>query len=82
MAEQKQKSISPLFSKENYLWMLIGGVVVALGMFLMSGGRSNDPNVFDTSGVYSPVRITVAPIVILLGLGIEIYAIFKKPKAA
>lgn len=71
-----------LFGKENYLWMLIGVAVIALGMFLMSGGRSNvDPNVFDSGSVYSARRITIAPILILAGLIIEMYAIFKKPKA-
>jgi hypothetical protein len=69
-----------LFVKENYTWMIIGAVVIALGMFLMSGGKNTDPNVFDTTQVYSTTRITVAPIVIVIGLLIEVYAIFKKPK--
>lgn len=70
-----------IFSKDNYTWMGIGLAVIALGMFLMAGGRSDDPKVFDASQVYSTTRITVAPILILAGLVIEIYAIFKKPKA-
>jgi hypothetical protein len=81
MTDQKQNVNSPLFSKDNYTWMLIGGAVIALGMFLMSGGKSNDPKIFDTNQVYSTVRITVAPFLIVLGLLVEIYAIFKKPKA-
>ena len=61
--------------------MLLGIVVIAIGMFLMSGGQSNvNPAVFDAKAVYSPVRITVAPIVIILGLVIEIFAIFRTPK--
>jgi len=86
MSEQKQNvnsSVnSTLFTKDNYTWMLIGGVIIALGMFLMSGGKSNDPKVFDVNQVYSTTRITIAPILIVLGLLVEIYAIFKKPKAA
>lgn len=82
MADKKQTLSSSLFVKDNYLWMLIGAVVVALGMFLMSGGKSTNPGVFNTNEVYSTLRITVAPILILLGLGIEIYAIFKKSKTA
>ncbi|NCI45502.1 DUF3098 domain-containing protein [Sediminibacterium soli] len=82
MADQKPTLNTTLFTKDNYLWMLIGAAVVALGMFLLSGGKSADPNVFDTNEVYSTVRLTVAPILILLGLGIEIFAIFKKPKTA
>jgi hypothetical protein len=63
--------------------MLAGLIIIAVGMFLMSGGRSNtDPTVFNTKEVYSPMRITVAPILILAGLVVEIFAIFKKPKAA
>jgi hypothetical protein len=72
-----------MFSKENYIWMLAGLIIIALGMFLMSGGKSNtDPAVFNKEAVYSPIRITVAPILILAGLVIEIFAIFKKPKTA
>ncbi len=79
MSEQK-KTPAPLFAKENLTWMLIGGVIVALGFFLMSGGKSNDPQVFDTKEVYSFTRVTLAPIIIILGLVVEIYAIFKKAK--
>ena len=67
-----------MFSKSNYTWMLIGILVIALGMFLMAGGKSTDPNVFNANEVYSAVRITVAPILIIIGLGIEVFAIFKK----
>lgn len=69
-----------LFTKENKLWMLIGGVVVLIGFFLMSGGKNTDTNTFDPHVVYSTTRITVAPIIIIAGLMIEVYAIFKKPK--
>lgn len=82
MSENKPNTKSVLFTKENYKWMLIGAVVVALGMILMSGGKNTDPNTFDPKVVYSFTRVTVAPIVIVLGLLIEIYAIFKKPKQA
>lgn len=68
-----------LFTRDNYIWMAIGAVIIAIGMFLMSGGKNPDPNAFDTSLVYSDTRITIAPIVILLGFVVEIYAIFRKP---
>jgi uncharacterized membrane protein len=68
-----------LFEKKNLIWMLLGLVLIALGMFLMSGGQSNtDPSVFNKEAVYSSTRITVAPLLILAGLIIEIVAIFKK----
>jgi len=80
MSEKKSPSI---FDKDNYRWMLIGLLVIAAGMLLMSGGKSNtDPAVFNKDAVYSTTRITIAPLLILLGLVIEIFALFKKPKAA
>lgn len=70
-----------LFDKQNLLLMLLGVAVIAIGMLLMAGGASKDPNTFNRDEVYSTTRITVAPILIIIGLVIEIYAIFKKPKA-
>jgi hypothetical protein len=69
-----------LFGKQNLLWMLIGAIVIVLGFFLMAGGKSSDPNVFNENEVYSTTRITIAPILIIAGLIIEIYAIMKKGK--
>jgi len=73
---------APLFGKENYRWMLIGIIVMALGLFLMAGGKSKDPNVFDPKEVYSFTRITLAPILILAGFVLEIFAIFRKDKSS
>lgn len=74
-------STASVFEKQNYIWMLGGLVLIAVGMYLMSGGRSNvDPSVFNKDAVYSSTRITVAPILILAGLVVEIIAIFKKSK--
>jgi hypothetical protein len=73
-------SNTPLFGKENYRWMLIGIALVALGLILMGGGKSPDPNVFNKDEVYSVRRITIAPILILAGFVVEIFAIFRKDK--
>jgi hypothetical protein len=84
MSEKKQvttTSTSNLFEKQNMWLMLLGIGVIAIGMLLMVGGRSKDPNTFNYNEVYSTLRISVAPVLIIIGLGIEIYAIFKKPKA-
>lgn len=79
-APAKKTASAPLFGKENFTWMLIGAAILILGFLLMAGGGSEDPNVFDPSEVYSTRRITIAPIVILIGLIVEIYAIFRQPK--
>ena len=61
---------------------MLGGVaIMVLGYILMAGGKSDDPNFFNPDEVYSPIRITVAPIVILAGLVVLIYSIFRHPKA-
>ena len=78
--EKKTAVANNLFGKENYVWMLTGLVVLALGFFLMAGGKSADPNVFDPKEVYSTTRITIAPLLIITGFIIEIVAIMKKPK--
>lgn len=77
---QVQEKFS-IFTKENYQLMIIGLVVMAIGFFLMSGGKSPDPKVFDADAIYSFRRITLAPILIVGGLVIEVFAIMKKPRA-
>lgn len=78
--KSQQGTNNNLFGRENYVWIIAGLVVIALGLILMAGGKSDDPNVFNPKEVYSFTRITVAPILILLGLAIEVFAIFRKPK--
>lgn len=68
-----------LFEKNNYKWMLIGLVVIAVGFILMAGGGSEDPEVFNEE-IYNFQRIRLAPTLVLLGFAIEIYAILTKPK--
>lgn len=81
ITEEALANSRPIFPKENYKFMLAGIVVVVLGFLLMMGGDSNDPNSFKPEQVYSFRRITLAPIVIVLGLLIEVYAIMRRPKA-
>jgi len=70
-----------LFSKRNYQIMFVGMAVIIIGFLLMVGGASDDPNVFDPNEVYSFRRITLAPIVVILGFAIEIVAIMWRPKS-
>jgi len=80
----KNKSENPqefLFDKINYKILLIGIAIIALGFILMSGGGSDDPNIFNED-VFSFRRIRLAPTTVLIGFGITIYAILKNPKKA
>lgn len=68
-----------LFEKVNYKILIIGIIVIALGFILMSGGGSDNPNVF-SKAIFSFRRIRLAPTVVLIGFGITIYSILKNPK--
>jgi hypothetical protein len=67
-------------TKENYILLLIGFAIIVVGFLLMVGGGSHDPKVFNEKELFSFRRITLAPIIILVGFVFEIYAIMKKPK--
>ena len=80
MKEKNQNNQNKfLFGKRNYIIMLIGIVVIAVGFILMAGGGSDDPNVFNEE-IYNFRRIRLAPTLVLIGLAIEIYAIMAKSK--
>ena len=67
-----------LFGKRNYKFMLIGIFFIALGFILMSGGGSNDPNIFNEE-IFSFRRIRLAPMLVITGFIVEVYAILTKP---
>ncbi|MCK9218729.1 MAG: DUF3098 domain-containing protein [Bacteroidales bacterium] len=90
--EKKTKTIKPAehpasvnktgefaFGKENYRLMFIGLALILIGFLLMIGGGSDDPTKFNPE-IFSFRRITLAPILILAGYVVEIFAIMKKPK--
>jgi hypothetical protein len=82
MGEQKRKEITKnnfIFGRQNYKWMFIGLGLIALGFVLMAGGGSDDPNVFNPE-IFNAQRIRLAPTLILIGFGIQIYAILKNFK--
>lgn len=81
MGEQKRKDDSKsefIFGKKNYKFLFIGLAFIVIGFILMSGGGSDDPNVFDES-IYSWRRIRLAPTLVLIGFGIQVYAILLNP---
>ncbi|PXY40184.1 DUF3098 domain-containing protein [Flavobacterium cheongpyeongense] len=77
--EVQQQKQEFLFDNINYKILLIGIGVIVLGFILMSGGGSDNPNVFNED-VFSFRRIRLAPTTVLIGFGITIYSIFKKSK--
>ena len=80
MNKKKEETKSEfLFGKKNYTIMLIGIAFIALGFILMAGGGSDNPEVFNEE-IYNFRRIRLAPTLVLIGLGIEIYAILVKSK--
>lgn len=81
--EKGQKKSAPapqqfIFKRKNYLFMFIGIAFIALGFLLMSGGGHEDPNVFNPE-IFNFRRIRLAPTLVLIGFGIEIYAILLNP---
>ena len=73
----KEEPTELIFGKENFWWMLLGVGFIALGMMLMTGGEQPSPEVWDDNIIYSFRRITLAPILILAGVVVEVIAIFK-----
>lgn len=84
--EQEQKEIEAkrnykpefIFEKKNYTFMGIGLVVIVLGFILMSGGGSDDPSVFNPE-MFNWRRIRLAPALVIIGFGIQVYAILLNP---
>jgi hypothetical protein len=73
-----KQDLNFVFGKKNYTFMFIGLAVITLGFLLMAGGGSDDPNVFNPE-IYNFRRIRLAPALVLLGFGIEVYAILVNP---
>lgn len=67
------------FSKQNYLLFLAGFALIVLGYVLMIGGGSDDPNVFNPA-IFDAQRITIAPMVCVIGFVAIIVAIMWRPK--
>lgn len=81
MGEQKRKETAKatfVFGKKNYKFMFIGLMIIALGFILMSGGGSDDPNIFNPE-IFHWRRIRLAPTLVLIGFGIQVYAILLNP---
>ena len=73
---EEKKNI--VLNKKNYLFIILGCVVVILGFVLMSGGGSENPDVFNEEELFSFRRITLAPFLVMLGYGLVLFGIMKK----
>jgi len=72
------EAVPLLYGRSHYLIMGAGILLIALGLLLMAGGAMPGPDVWDESLIYHPRRTILAPIVILAGIALEVYAIFKR----
>ena len=79
MAKKEKKDAGFALGKENYKLMAIGFAIIVVGFILLAGGGSDDPNEFSEK-IFNFRRLTIAPVVLLVGFVFEIYAIMKKPK--
>ena len=73
--EEKKNMV---LNKKNYLFIILGCVVVILGFVLMSGGGSENPDNFNEEELFSFRRITLAPFLVMLGYGLVLFGIMKK----
>ena len=84
----KSKSTTPsapvemIFGRENFIWMGAGVLLLVLGLALMTGGAMPSPDVWDDSIIYSFRRTVLAPFLMVAGLALEIYGIFKKKSSS
>ena len=78
MSEESQKK-EFLFGKRNFKFLLFSLALIATGFVIMSGGGSEDPNVFNHE-IFSFSRIRLAPTIVLMGFGLAIYAILTSRK--
>lgn len=79
MKEENIQKPRFIFGKKNYTFMVVGIIFIALGFIFMSGGGSDNPAIFNED-IYNWQRIRLAPTLVIMGLGIEIYAILVNPK--
>ena len=77
--KNEQEEVKMPFGRDNYLWVIIGLAFLLIGFILMIGGGSDNPDVFNEA-IFNFRRLTLAPILVLIGFGIQIYAIMKRPK--
>jgi len=78
--KHKNQDVNELFAfhKENYKFLFLGLILLALGFILMIGGGSDDPDVF-SDALFNTQRLTIAPLLLIAGFAIEVWAVLKRP---
>ncbi|MDR1415078.1 MAG: DUF3098 domain-containing protein [Odoribacteraceae bacterium] len=79
LEKRKDKNDGFPMPRDNYKKMLIGVGIIVIGFILMMGPGADSPESFNYD-IFSFRRITLAPIVVLLGFGFVFWAIIRKPK--
>ena len=79
MSNNTPEEVHFVFGKKNYLVMAIGLILIFIGLILLSGGGSQDPNVFNEE-IFNTRRMVISPLLMFIGFMVEIYAIMLKPK--
>lgn len=70
MEEESKKNLA--FGKLNYIIMLVGLIVLAIGFLTMASGTEKD--------VFERQQMTLGPIILMIGFLIQFVAILYKPK--
>ncbi len=76
---KEESNNGAVLGKTNYILLAVGFFILILGYVLLTGGKAPNPKVFSTE-LFSTTRITIAPILILIGFAIDIIALIIKPK--
>jgi hypothetical protein len=77
-ANAPARQVELIFNKKNYVLLAAAAALMLLGILLMGGGAMPDPNTWDDSIIYSARRVTLAPLLMVAGMVVGVYAIFKK----
>jgi len=81
-SQSSDKNGALLFDKTSYMLMGVCVALVAIGFLLMSGGKTPNPAEFHPETLYSTTRVTIAPMIILIGFGVGIFSIMRKTNEA
>jgi len=77
MAQEENNGM--VLGKTNYILLAVGFIILIVGYILLSGGKAPNPKAFSNE-LFTTTRVTIAPILIILGFTIDVIALILKPK--